>query len=177
MSPSESFRFCPRCAASHPADSVSNPFTCGSCGFRYFFNPTVAVAVFVLRPDDRALFIRRAKDPGKGRLAPPGGFIDIGETAEKAALRELREEVGMEVVDLAFLCSEPNQYLYAEINYPVLDFFFTARVLQATEIPALEEVEECLWLNPDEVAPTDLAFISMQRALVLWQKQRRQESG
>jgi ADP-ribose pyrophosphatase YjhB (NUDIX family) len=168
MLPRECFRHCPRCGAPQTTSAATNPFVCAACGFRYFFNPTVAVAVFVRRSDGRVLFIRRAKDPGRGRLAPPGGFIDIGETAEIAATREVREEVGLEIHDLTFLCSEPNEYLYAGVTYPVLDFFFTARAAGA-ETASPEEVESCSWLDPLGVAPTDMAFPSMQRALALWQ--------
>ena len=127
MSPRDHFRHCPRCGGSQAAPPTANVFTCGACGFRLFFNPAVAIAVFIRRDDGRALFIHRAKDPGKGRLAPPGGFIDIGERAEAAACREIREEVGLELADVTFLCSQPNTYHYAEVSYPVLDFFFTAR--------------------------------------------------
>ncbi len=173
MSPPEFFRHCPRCgAAAGPVSPAPNPFHCGACGFRYFFNPTVAVAVFARREDGRTLLIRRARDPGKGRLAPPGGFIDVGETAETAAIRELREEVGLEIGDLGFLCSEPNQYTYEGVTYPVLDFFFTARCA-GTEIPAIDEVAAAEWFDPQEIEPGALAFPSMQCALVRWQKNLR----
>lgn len=129
----------------------------------------MAVAVFPRRDDGRALFIRRAKDPGRGCLAPPGGFIDIGETAEEAARRELREEVGLELDTLEFLCSAPNEYTYAGVTYPVLDFFFTARTASTGGRIAADEVAECAWLDPLEVDPSTMAFPSMQDALRIWQ--------
>ena len=74
-----------------------------------------------------ALFIRRAKEPAMGKLALPGGFIDEGETAEEGIRREFTEEVGFAPGAIDFLCSRPNLYLYKEVTYPVLDFFFVAR--------------------------------------------------
>src|SRR5689334_13956552 len=120
MEPSQLFQFCPRCGHHRPPQPAQ-PFLCGACGLRYFFNPVIAVAAILLGPDDRALFIRRAKDPAKGKLAVPGGFVDIGETAEEGMRREIKEEVNLEVGELTFLCTALNQYLYESVTYPVLD--------------------------------------------------------
>jgi len=168
MKPSEFFRFCPRCGAGPHEPPTSNAFSCPSCQFRYFFNPAVAAAVFVRRNDGRVLLIRRAKDPGKGRLAPPGGFIDHGETAETAAAREIREEVGLEIREVRFLCSQPNAYHYGGVTYPVLDLFFTAWAADGSEARVIEEVESLEWVDPASVAPEDLAFPSMQTAWRRW---------
>ncbi|HYT59019.1 MAG TPA: NUDIX domain-containing protein, partial [Haliangiales bacterium] len=93
MIPREFFHHCPRCGAKQAALPAGNSFKCAACGFLYYFNPAIAVAGFVFAADGRALFIRRAKEPAKGRLALPGGFVDFNETAEEALRRETREEV------------------------------------------------------------------------------------
>ncbi|MCC6235087.1 MAG: NUDIX domain-containing protein [Verrucomicrobiales bacterium] len=176
--PSQLFEFCPRCGHRQLAAPSANLFTCAGCGLRYFFNPTVAAAVFIWRDDGRALFIRRARDPAKGRLAAAGGFIDIGEDAETAARREVREEVGIELSDLRYLSSHTNEYPYAEVEYPVLDLMFTARAVNPEAAAALDDVEGVLWLDPLEVDPEEMAFSSMRDALKLWQAQwRRARTG
>jgi 8-oxo-dGTP pyrophosphatase MutT (NUDIX family) len=53
------------------------------------------VAVTLVPVDDGLLLIRRAHEPGRGELALPGGFIEIGETWQEAAARELHEETGL----------------------------------------------------------------------------------
>jgi ADP-ribose pyrophosphatase YjhB (NUDIX family) len=171
VAPSSFYHHCPRCGARQPAPPAGGaPFTCVTCGFTLYFNAATAVAVFIQRPDGRTLFIRRAREPARGRLAPPGGFVDLGETVEAAARREIREEVGLELQDLAFLCSHPNSYLYREVTYPVLDVFFTASVRDATQARALEDVDSIAWLDAQTVPLEELAFPSMRAALAQWRR-------
>jgi len=56
--------------------------------------PTVAVGVLLLDAD-RVLLVRRANPPGAGLWTVPGGKVELGETLEQAALRELAEETGL----------------------------------------------------------------------------------
>ena len=164
MAPNQHFRFCSRCGRERQDPAEPNRFRCGACGFLYFFNPAIAAAGILLGGDGRVLWIRRAKEPAQGKLAMPGGFIDVGETAEAALRREVREEVGLELRAVEYLCSQPNTYVYAEVTYPVLDLFFVAKTDPTTEAAALDGVASFCWLRPAEVDPKDLAFPSMERA-------------
>ncbi len=58
--------------------------------------PALTVDCVVFDADDRLLLIRRAHEPFTDRYALPGGFVEVGETVEAAALRELREETGVD---------------------------------------------------------------------------------
>ena len=58
--------------------------------------PLVAADAVVFDETGRVLLIRRKNQPFQGQFALPGGFVDIGETTEAAALRELKEETGIE---------------------------------------------------------------------------------
>ena len=71
----QKFRHCPSCGAA--LATQANPLHCLVCSFRFFFNPTVAAGAFISNPNGELLFIRRAKDPAKGMLGLPGGFVDI----------------------------------------------------------------------------------------------------
>ena len=114
------------------------------------------------------LFIRRAREPAKGLLAPPGGFVDSGERAEEAICREVREEVGLEITSPQFLGSFPNSYPYLGVTYPVLDFFFTADAIKPAAAQALDDVDSFCWRDPiSEITPEELAFPSMRAALQL----------
>src|SRR5262245_16327013 len=62
---------------------------------------TVDLVIFTIAEDDlKVLLIRRGQEPFKGRWALPGGFVEIDESLEGAAARELKEEVGVKTVHL-----------------------------------------------------------------------------
>ena len=166
--PLSHFAHCPRCGARQPADASREsdaPFRCDSCGFTLYFNAASAVAAIIVRPDGKALFIRRAKDPAKGRLGMPGGFVDAGESAEAALAREVREEVGLEVAGLRYLSSHPNLYAYAGVTYTTVDLFYTASVMHPERAVALDAVESLVWADPLTVDLGEIAFDSMREAL------------
>lgn len=163
MLPIEIFRHCPRCGSKIDKHAL-NPLECKYCDFTYFFNPTVAAGAFIHDDAGRVLFVIRAKEPSKGLLGVPGGFIDPGETAEEALSREVREEVNLEIIDVRFLCSSPNHYLYREVTYPVCDLMFTARAIAPETAEALDGVASFVWHYPATLTDDELAFPSLKNA-------------
>jgi len=91
------WRYCPICgqALVHADDGQSPRPHCPDCRRFYYRNPVPATACFVAREDGMLLFARRAVDPCRGEWCLPGGFVELGETTEEAALRELREETNL----------------------------------------------------------------------------------
>jgi len=158
------FRHCPQCGSADFVAEAQNLLQCGACGFRHHVNPVAAVAAILLDSSDRVLLIRRAKEPAKGKLAMPGGFVDLGETAEMALEREIKEEVNVDFFDVRYLTSHPNRYAYQGFHIPVLDLFYTARVHSWDAAKALAEVESFSICHPTEVDPRELAFESMAQA-------------
>ncbi len=73
--------------------------------------PSLTVDCVVFDKDERLLLIRRRNPPFQGEYALPGGFVDIGETVEAAALRELKEETGLscKIENLVGVYSDPKR--------------------------------------------------------------------
>jgi ADP-ribose pyrophosphatase YjhB (NUDIX family) len=98
---SHAYRFCPRCGGPLARQTVKpnepeRP-VCERCGFVFYLDPKVAVGTIIETADRRIVLVRRAIDPGYGLWVFPGGYVDRGEPLTSAAIREAREECGLDV--------------------------------------------------------------------------------
>ena len=117
-------------------------------------------------PEDRMLFIVRGKDPGAGKLGLPGGFVDARETAETALVREVGEELNLEVTEFEYLASFPNVYAFAGVIIDVTDLFFVARVASFDSIVAQAgEVTDWKFVAPADLTGDRLAFHTHEQAV------------
>jgi len=91
------FRFCPRCATEFVRfnDHGIRRHRCPECGYIHYRNPAPAAGVLLPRGDE-ILLVKRKYAPRAGAWCLPAGFIEYGETPEASAVRELREETGIE---------------------------------------------------------------------------------
>jgi len=89
-------RFCPRCGTRlQPRDDHGTPRpTCPACGYVHYRNPVPAAGVILARGDE-VLLVKRRYAPRAGAWCLPAGFMEYGETPERCARRELREETGL----------------------------------------------------------------------------------
>ncbi len=122
------FKLCPMCGSKKIENHGNRKWICPDCGFDLYNNVASAVGVVIRDRYNNVLFEIRAKQPRKGYVAVPGGFVDFGENAEEAAVRECREEIGVAVEGVKFLCTAPNTYEYKNIEYKTCDIFFTAEL-------------------------------------------------
>ena len=90
------WNYCPICGQELRIlhDGQSDRPACEPCRRFYYQNP-VPAACCIVRRDDAVLFVQRAIEPCKGMWSLPGGFVELGETTDDAALRELEEETGL----------------------------------------------------------------------------------
>ena len=159
----ENFYYCPKCGEKTLAGDQRR-VGCSACGFVFYFNAAAAVAG-ILQKDNTILLVTRGKEPEKGKLDLPGGFVDHEETAKEALQREIREELNIEITDIQFFSSFPNQYLYKEITYPVLDFIFTCRAEHWENIKPQDDVADFAFYQNEEININEIAFPSTRRAM------------
>jgi len=165
----ENFDYCPKCGEKTLAGNRRR-IACSACEFVFYFNMAAAVAG-IIQKDDTILLVTRAKEPEKGKLDLPGGFVDHEETAEDALQREIREELNIDITDIQFLGSFPNQYLYKEIMYPVLDFIFTCRAEHWENIKPQDDVADFAFYQKENIKINKFAFPSTRIAMKIFLQQ------
>lgn len=114
--------------------------------------PKLMVDVVIPSEDEKVVLIRRGSEPFEGEWALPGGFVEVGETVEEAAVREAAEETGLavEVARLVGVYSDPER----DPRGHNVSVAFVVRVLSG-EIAADTDASEAALLDPSMV---ELAF-------------------
>ena len=143
------FKLCPMCGSKNIENHKDRKWLCPDCGFDLYNNVATAVGIIIYDSQKNVLFEVRAKEPRKGFLAVPGGFVDFGESAEEAVVRECREEIGVAVQGARFLCSAPNIYEYKGIVYRTCDLFFAAEL--APQFASIDDFIKSLKAEESEV--------------------------
>ncbi|OLC53724.1 MAG: hypothetical protein AUH92_05345 [Acidobacteria bacterium 13_1_40CM_4_69_4] len=157
--------FCIRCGARlrhvRGAGRARRVRGCQKCGWIDWDNPAPTASVLVLRRG-RVLLVRRAVAPARGAWDAPGGFIERGETAERAALRELREELRADVRLERVIGIFPD--MYGPERRPSLNIYFLGRLKRDVALHPGDDVSEFGWFPLDAV-PRGLAFSNTRAAL------------
>jgi NADH pyrophosphatase NudC (nudix superfamily) len=150
------WRHCPRCAGPLTAHAQTDDVhvACPACGFVQYDNPAPTTLAMVLRGEDEVLLARRAHEPNRGRWDTVGGFLNPGETAEECVVRELREELGVTVVDVR----PAGTYVstYGDGGRRTIGMAFTCALPAGARIELSEENLEVAWFRLDDVP--ELAF-------------------
>ncbi len=163
--PSGVMKYCPSCGKPGFSFDGEKLFRCGSCGFNYYINPAPAVAVIIESQDGRIAVTRRNNEPKKGFLDLPGGFVDLMESAEGAAHREVMEELGISVTDLCFLCTVPNEYVFKGLSYFTCDIGFSCRSEDLHLMKPADDVSEAFLVRPGDIDRNEIGFRSIERII------------
>ena len=160
------FVYCPKCGSKEFVEQNDKAKHCRACGFTYYFNPSASTVAFILNERNELLVCRRAKEPAKGTLDLPGGFLDTYETGEEGVIREVKEETGMEVLQTEYLFSIPNRYLYSDFVVHTLDLFYRCRVKQCENLEADDDVAEAFFIPVERVNPEDFGLDSIRKGVI-----------
>ena len=136
------------------------------CGFVYYFNPSSATVAFILNEKKELLVCERAKDPAKGSLDLPGGFVDMHETTEEAIIREVLEETGLAVQKATYLFSIPNIYIYSGFPVHTLDAFLLCKVEDTSHLKAMDDVAASFFVPLNEIKPEKFGLESIRKGLI-----------
>ena len=141
---------------------------CTQCDFVLFPGPKLVAGCLVIDAG-KVLMLRRGNWPALGKWTFPGGYVDFGENAAEAAIRETREEVGMRV--------EPDGLLgvFSDQKSPALTIFvYLAKPGQ--EAPSLsEEASEVRYFGSDDIPWHELAFPTTVDAITAWVASTRRQ--
>lgn len=153
--------FCSSCAAEMLSKIVcgSEQRVCSQCERVHFLDPKVAAGCLIYDQQDRVLLVQRSITP-VGLWTFPGGFVDRFEDPDVAAMREVREETGVE------LKMGPLVDIYRVPTSPVLLIIYLARL--APESPpaqALHECQEVGYFSAEEVPWERLAYANTPKVL------------
>lgn len=138
-------RHCPRCGAPTEAVRGGSVRRCSADGTEHFPRTDPAVIMLVHDGADRCVLGRQAIWPA-GRFSTLAGFVEPGESAEQAVVRECAEEAGLVVDDLRYVDSQPWPFPSS------LMLGFTARCDPgAVPVPVDGELEQARWFTRDEL--------------------------
>ena len=166
--PLHQFIFCPVCGEKTFVENNEKSKICSSCGFVYYFNPSSSVACFIRNPQGEILIARRAKEPAKGTLDLPGGFVDRFETGEDAAKREIHEETGLIIDNTLYLFSLPNIYLYKGFEVHTLDLYYECIVPTFEGVIPQDDVSELIVMKLEQLTPEAFGLDSIQKAVHIY---------
>jgi ADP-ribose pyrophosphatase YjhB (NUDIX family) len=166
--PLASFRYCPKCGSARFEENNGKSKQCNDCGFVYYFNSSAATAAFITTEEKKLLVVRRAKEPAKGTLDLPGGFVDRFETGEEAIIREVGEETGLIITNPRYLFSLPNIYAYSGFDVHTLDLFYECKINDWKHIRAADDAAEVYFLDKKEIDPNLFGLGSIRQAVRIW---------
>ena len=140
----ENHRFCAKCGQPSDIAEAGHVRICPACGTHHFPRTDPAVIMLITDGDDRALLGRQPVWP-EGRFSTLAGFVEPGESLDDAVRREVMEEVGIQVGEVAYAASQPWPFP----SSLMLGFFGQALTSDITVDQ--NEIAEARWFTREEV--------------------------
>lgn len=164
--PRSPYTYCPLCATPLVEKEVSGILraACPACKFIHFLNPAVVVVV-VVQCGETLLLGKRNIEPSKGMWSFCGGYVELGESLEEAARREVKEETNLDI--------EPQRLIgiYSTDDGALVVVAYHTRVTES-QVRSLtaqpEEISELAFFHRDAIPA--LAFPVHERIVRDWKQ-------
>ena len=160
--------YCPRCGTLMERRIIDDREreVCPACGFIFYRNPVPAVGV-VVALDGNVVMVRRRYEPRAGCWALPAGFMELGESAEDAAIRECHEETSL-LVRVDHLL---GVYSYGEGQRTGLLIIYAATATGGVLAAADDATEAGVFAL--DALPAPIAFPTHLQAIDRWRRETR----
>lgn len=163
----DAYRFCPKCKNELIVEMVEDDKIrphCKNCGFIYYQNPTPAAGAMILK-NGRILLVKRSVNPGKGDWCLPAGFTEWTEHPQQTAIREVREETGLDIkitgiFDIFMGMDDPR-------THAILVLYLAE--ISGGQLRPGDDASEAHYFEFDEI-PGNIAFQAHRDALALYRR-------
>lgn len=152
-------RFCGRCGNATDTHHRDRARVCQGCGLMSYPRLTPAIIVLIERDDGRALLAWGRQFPGRFYSAL-AGFVEPGESLEECVVREVQEEVGIEIDNISYFGSQPWPFPHS------LMIGFQARYVAGEVTPQETEIVEADWYHHEALPPAPLGGMSIAGWLI-----------
>lgn len=167
MEPEKYYKFCPQCKTELET-LRDNPFRfiCGNCGFHNYIDPIPVNGLILHDVNKGLLLVKRKNEPQKGKWDLTGGFVSLNETIEESMIREVKEELGIDVPYFKYFKSYPQRYFYKNTNLYLLAFIYYLKDdFSELSINPGDDAEDAQYFPLDSIPWQDIAFDGIRQAL------------
>lgn len=141
------------------------PLKCDKCGHIEYINPSSCVVVGFINSAKELLLIKRNIEPHADTWDLPGGFVELNESFEQAAQREMQEELNLKIniSELIYINSAPDNYLYSGVVYCTLGigFAYSLSEKEIDQIHAQDDAKEFKFFAYNDIPLNEIKFPSV----------------
>ena len=169
------YRYCPYCAASLAFVAIEgrDRLACHACGEVFYENAKPCAGALVVR-EGKILLGLRDREPYRGLWDIPGGFLEAEEHPEAGAIREVKEETGLDIHPDGLIGIYMDRYGKGNSPY-TLNIFYEAHVTGGSERPS-SDLADLRWFHVEQLPWEAIAFKNAEEAIKDWFVQRKHGS-